>query len=275
MAATTGKEGKNLMFFPAFMLTTVNVADVSFRLRAGGNGPALLFLHGRSETHAMWHAVAPALASDYKIVCPDLHPAHRMEKQVEDLLALMTNLGVQEFAVAGQDYGAHLACQIVLRAPQRVKALMLLEALPGPDHTGRDDMAFSLAQYESCWFGQLHPKPESRAIAAPPEWRTQEDMARSVFAPEAVADYLASPIWKHPLPTSWPASHVPITCPILTLWGKSGRIGGWYDPLDMWKKATSSHVEGQAIDATHFLPEEAPVEVIVAFRRFLSRYFPA
>jgi hypothetical protein len=38
------------------------------RLRHGGTGPPLLLLHGNPQTHAMWNAVAPALADRFTIV---------------------------------------------------------------------------------------------------------------------------------------------------------------------------------------------------------------
>ena len=60
------------MFFPDFTLEHVAVASGSFRLRRGGSGPPLLLLHGNPQTHAIWHAVAPALAKRFTVVCPDL-----------------------------------------------------------------------------------------------------------------------------------------------------------------------------------------------------------
>ena len=59
-------------FFESFTLDTVAVAGGDIRLRHRGNGPALLLLHGNPQTHAMWHAVAPALAQRFTVICPDL-----------------------------------------------------------------------------------------------------------------------------------------------------------------------------------------------------------
>src|SRR5260370_36516797 len=60
------------MFFPDFTLEHIAVAGGSIRLRRGGSGPPLLLLHGNPQTHAMWHAAAPALSQRFTVVCPDL-----------------------------------------------------------------------------------------------------------------------------------------------------------------------------------------------------------
>ena len=36
----------------------------------GGKGPPLLLLHGFSETHVMWHRVAPQLADRFTLIIP-------------------------------------------------------------------------------------------------------------------------------------------------------------------------------------------------------------
>ena len=60
------------MFFDGFVIERVAVSGGTIRLRRGGAGPPLLLLHGNPQTHAMWHAVAPALAQRFTVVCPDL-----------------------------------------------------------------------------------------------------------------------------------------------------------------------------------------------------------
>ncbi|HEX2221319.1 MAG TPA: alpha/beta fold hydrolase, partial [Candidatus Limnocylindria bacterium] len=42
------------------------------RIRHAGSGPPLLLLHGHPQTHAMWHLVAPRLATELTIVLADL-----------------------------------------------------------------------------------------------------------------------------------------------------------------------------------------------------------
>ncbi len=61
-----------MLFFEDFTLDTVAVAGGTIRLRHGGAEPPLLLPHGNPQTPAMWHAVAPALAQRFTVICPDL-----------------------------------------------------------------------------------------------------------------------------------------------------------------------------------------------------------
>src|SRR6187455_1800868 len=58
--------------FEGFALETIDLPEVSLRVRHGGSGPPVLLLHGHPRTHATWHRVAPLLATSHTVVCPDL-----------------------------------------------------------------------------------------------------------------------------------------------------------------------------------------------------------
>ncbi len=154
------------MFFEGFILDESGPV----RLRRGGSGPPLLLLHGEPQTHAMWHAVASRLAGRHTLICPDLSRQRSEATLAADMLALMRGLGHQRFGVAGHDLGGHVACRMALDAPEQVRRIAVLEIVPIPEHLNRVDMAYALAGYPSCWFAQLHPKPEALATPAPPGW---------------------------------------------------------------------------------------------------------
>jgi haloacetate dehalogenase len=74
--------------FPGFRRERIRTREAEIHTVVGGHGPPVLLLHGYPETHACWHRVAPALASRFTVVCPDLRgygdssrplsdPAHR------------------------------------------------------------------------------------------------------------------------------------------------------------------------------------------------------
>ena len=57
---------------------------------------------------------------------------------------------------------------------------------------------------------------------------------------------------------------------MLVLWGAKGKIGGWYDPLDLWRHYCSGGVQGGPVDSGHYLAEEAPGQVLDRLGRFLQ-----
>ncbi|MGI4745202.1 MAG: alpha/beta fold hydrolase [Janthinobacterium lividum] len=277
------------MFFPGFHYEEMTLSGTRYRMRTGGlagwRSVPLLLLHGQPQTHAMWHQVAPALADGFSVVCADL-PAHlTLAELAHDMLSLMTRLGHRRFAVAGHDFGAHVAARLALDAPDRVERLALVEAVPLLAHNGRSDMAFALSGYAACWFAQLHPKPEALLVKAPDDWfRLAPDEAREIFHPEAIADYLLEGPWNEdmrghgaaadgPVPTldhEQRSTQNRITCPVMLVWGTRGRIGGWYDPRTLWAAGIEGEVSGGPIDAGHFSPEETPGELAEMFRDFFT-----
>ena len=58
--------------FPGFAAQRVRTTDTEIHCVVGGAGPPLLLLHGYPQTHTMWHKVAPSLAREFTVVCPDL-----------------------------------------------------------------------------------------------------------------------------------------------------------------------------------------------------------
>jgi haloacetate dehalogenase len=54
------------------------------------------------------------------------------------------------------------------------------------------------------------------------------------------------------------------------LWGAKGKIGQWYDPIDIWSQYSQASLEGLPINSGHYLAEEAPNEIIYHLKRFFN-----
>jgi hypothetical protein len=52
---------------------TVNGVRISYKI--GGTGPAVVLLHGYTETSHMWLPVMPLLAKNHTVIAPDLRGA--------------------------------------------------------------------------------------------------------------------------------------------------------------------------------------------------------
>jgi haloacetate dehalogenase len=291
------------MFFPNFTLEHVRVSGGTIRLRRGGSGPPLLMLHGNPQTHVMWHAVAPALARRFSVVCPDLrgyggsfkpdatadHAPYAKRAMAQDFVEVMQKLGHDRFMVASHDRGSRVAHRLAIDHPERVQRLAVLDIVPTIEHFERTDMRFALGYYHWFWFAQPHPFPEVLINAAPDAWfaahTAREPKSAGFFHPDALADYMAAVRDRAMIrgmcedyraaagidlvhDRESRAAGRKVQCPMLVLWGAKGKIGEWYEPLGIWRQYCAADVTGASLPAGHYLAEEAPQAVIEQFERF-------
>lgn len=104
--------------------------------RDEGRGPPLLLLHGVGGSHAVWNAVAPALARQYRVLLPDLRghgrspapaaPQFGFAALEADLVRLLDERGERSVHVVGQSAGALLALRFGLDLPERTRSLVLI-----------------------------------------------------------------------------------------------------------------------------------------------------
>ena len=119
----------------------------TMHLRTGGQGPAVVLLHGFGDTGDMWAPLAAALARDYTVVVPDLrgmglssHPADGYDKrtQAADVRAVLTHLGIDRAAIVGHDIGTMVAYAYAARYPDKTEKLVVMDApIPGSLHGTR------------------------------------------------------------------------------------------------------------------------------------------
>jgi haloacetate dehalogenase len=268
------------MFFGQLTLTELAWGAGRCRARLGGNGPLLVFLHGQVQSHVAWHAVAPIFSRTHTVLCPDLPHTFDFHQQAHDLLRLARALGHERLAIVGHGAGGHVAAHAAAMAPDRVTHVVEIECIPSPSHHGRADLAFELSRYQACWFAQLHPKPESATVAIPDAWTRPEPESAAPFNPSAVADYLDMvPAGQSPGATGhfrvppYPTD-LRMECPLLVIWSRDGRLGGWYDPGDLWRPYTTGSVTGMELPCGYYIPEEAPQALTGALESFLAPLAP-
>jgi len=59
-----------------------------------------------------------------------------------------------------------------------------------------------------------------------------------------------------------------IACPLLAIWGELGKMHKLFDVLATWREKALD-VHGRALVCGHFIPEEAPQELVAELRAFL------
>ena len=291
--------------FDGFRMERLAAGEVSLRARVGGSGPPLLLLHGNPQTHMMWHRVAPALARRFTVVAPDLRgyglsdkppPApdsrnYAKRAMAADMLALMRGLGFAAFDVAAHDRGARVAHRLALDAPGAVSRLCVMDIVPTLHHFETAETEFALGYWHWFFLAQPHPGPERMIRADIPGWfrfqTSREPKDDGFFHPAARADYLAALETPGTIGAicedyraaagidlthdrASRAAGERVACPLLVLWGAKGKIGRWYDPLDVWRDHAAGAVSGGPIPSGHYLAEEAPEEVLAALLPFLG-----
>jgi pimeloyl-ACP methyl ester carboxylesterase len=112
-------------------------AGMRLRYRASGDGPALIALHGVSDSGACWGRTADALADDgFRVLALDQRghgesdaPEHGYLQQdyIADVLALADAENAATFALMGHSFGGRNALAAAAAAPQRVARLLLLD----------------------------------------------------------------------------------------------------------------------------------------------------
>src|SRR2546429_4866119 len=115
--------------FPANFRTQEIQADgATIHVRVGGQGPAVVLLHGFGDTGDIWALMAAELAHDHRVVAPDLrgmgfssHPVDGYDKktQAADIRSVLTQLGIDHAAIVGHDMGATVAYAYASRYPDK------------------------------------------------------------------------------------------------------------------------------------------------------------
>ncbi|MGH3424358.1 MAG: alpha/beta fold hydrolase [Nocardioidaceae bacterium] len=100
-----------------------------------GAGSTVVLLHAGVCDRRMWGPQARDLAdAGYRVVLPDLcgfgrtpAPVHP-QSDADDVIAVLTELGIERTALVGASYGGAVAAEIAARFPARVGALVLLSS---------------------------------------------------------------------------------------------------------------------------------------------------
>ncbi|KAI1867374.1 uncharacterized protein JN550_007105 [Neoarthrinium moseri] len=266
--------------------------------------PALLLLHGFPQTHHIWHRLTPQLIEKFTVVLIDLRGYGKSSKpeQVEqyvksamarDCIAAMDHLGfTSKFFVCAHDRGARVAHKLLVDYPDRVRKAILLDICPTLAMYTATDFEFAKAYFHWFFLIQAEPLPETALSASPQKFaelfmggRQKDGLA--IFEKECFANYvknLQDPATVHGMCHDYRASATLdlaearkdlaesrlIQCPLRVLWGKYGVIEKCFDAIQEWKKVATEgvSVDGHAVESGHYIPEQAPNDVLAAIDEF-------
>jgi len=288
----TAKSGRKGGAGPArFTERFAKVNGVRLRYLIGGQGSAVVLLHGYAETGHMWRPIMPSLATRHTVIVPDLRgaggsakPASGYDKKTMavDIHELTRSLKFDRVSIVGHDIGLMVAYAYAAQFPQTAERVILMDAfLPGIGdwkHVWllRDlwhfhfhgEVPLALVKgreriyLEHFWndfaADRKRSVPEvdrrlyARAYAQPGAMRAGFEYFRNF---ERDAEDFAT------------LGRTPLSMPMLVLSGE--KAGGTF--LIEQAKLVASNVRGQIVaGAGHWLIEEAPDVVIPAIRDFVD-----
>lgn len=108
-----------------------------------GSGPAVVFLHGAGSNGATWWQQLPSFSKAFTCITIDLRCFGRsvapldefgMDQLTSDVLAVLSLLDIDRFAIVGQSLGGMVGLRLCLEDPQRVWAFCACDSTLAVDH---------------------------------------------------------------------------------------------------------------------------------------------
>jgi pimeloyl-ACP methyl ester carboxylesterase len=108
----------------------------------GGDGPAVIFSHGFLMDHEMFAPQARALSPEFRVIAWDERGFGETNfdgqpftywDSARDCLGLLSHLGIEQAVLGGMSQGGYLSLRAALLAPERVRALILIDTQAGPE----------------------------------------------------------------------------------------------------------------------------------------------
>lgn len=279
-------------FAPGFIEETVTIDGRTVHYRIGGEGPAVLLLHGYADTGEMWAPLAPVLANDHRVIVPDLPglgesrpesatATYDMASVARSLHALMPRLGIDRADIVGHDIGLMVAYAYAAQFPSDVSKLALMDApIPG---VGPWEQVLLIP---GTWHFHFNGKYAEELTAGRERIYLDRIWDDFAFHPERITDavrtrYAAS----YAQPGNMHAgfsyfagfstdagdnaafAKTPLQMPVLAMGGEKS-FGAL---MPEFAKAVASNVQSSVIpDSGHWLMDENPEATSAALIRFLS-----
>ena len=130
-----------LPFPPGVRTQEVQTNGATIHVRVGGQGPAVVMLHGFGDTGDMWAPLASVLMRDHTVVVPDLrgmglssHPEGGYDKKTQgaDIAAVLDSLQIGRADLVTHDIGNMVGYAFAAQYPDRVTRFVAMDApLPG------------------------------------------------------------------------------------------------------------------------------------------------
>ncbi len=120
---------------------TADVQGLKIHYLTAGRGPAVILLHGYTQTSHMWRPLIPLLSDKFTVIAPDLpgigdsdipKDGSDMKTAAIRIHLLAKSLGIAKARVVGHDIGLMVAYAYAAQFPDETEKLIVMDAfLPG------------------------------------------------------------------------------------------------------------------------------------------------
>jgi haloalkane dehalogenase len=258
-----------------------------------GQGPVVLCLHGVPSWSFLYRQFLRDLAPDARVIAPDLigfglsekradADAYTAQGHVDDVSALVEALDLRDVTLVLQDWGAPIGLGVLARHPERVRALVVMNAFaPGPapfgDGAGRplptrvfalplvgEQLVQGLALHQRLLAPGVIERGERRSLVRRANLAVQDtwdDRAATLALMRLLPDDATD------------GALARFRGPALIAWGLRDAAFG-RPALEAWKRALPAARLLELPDAGHYPQEDAAERVIPAVRELISARQP-
>ncbi len=271
-----------------------NLGDVRLHYVTGGQGPAVVFLHGWPQTWYMWRDVLPGLMQNYRVFAVDLRglgdssrPATGYDTRTvaQDIWRMMTEvLDIRCFHVVAHDWGGPVAYALAALHRQAVMSLSVFDApVPGDGsvltamgrwHFGfhaESDLPEALVEgREDLYLRHMFSKAGARPDAISEE--AQREYIRAYSQPGAMRagfNYYRE-MARDTRDNKGFIAQGKLQMPLMVYGGGNKIVGRSMHAVDSWQRVASDVRGGVAEGCGHWIPEERPAWVVERLQEFLA-----
>jgi len=287
---TSATPAQTQMASEAIASKTANVDGITLHYLEAGHGPAVILLHGYTQTSRMWRPLIPHLSGKFTVIAPDLpgigdseipKDGLDMKNAAIRIHALAHALHIDKARVVGHDIGLMVAYAYAAMYPNEVEKLVVMDAfLPGVD--GWEPYYNS----PNLWHFRFHgPYPEAlvqgreatyfaffwNELAADKDHSVPEPDRKAYVSAYSRPGHMRSGLayfaaWPQTAKEFAELAKTKLTMPVLAIAGEEASAGTLFPQMKLVAKdVTVVGLKGTG----HWLMEERPEEAMAALIKFL------
>lgn len=129
---------QQIKYAPTVAILQRHGCPIHYWVEGSKDKPAVVMIHGATLDHHMFDTQIASLLGDYRVVTLDMRGhgdsrpmgrAFTVPEAVDDLAAILDELGVHCAILLGQSTGGYVAQEFFFRFPSRVQALIMVDCI--------------------------------------------------------------------------------------------------------------------------------------------------